>query len=211
MIRQSNKSIIAIFSAIFILATLAGGCRTTHSPQPATNNLQPIPASVGATTNSSSSDTSSYNHWTKRSGPAYPGDFWRSWGRDGKEFAPRLWDDAIALTKNKTSLIGLALAGAAGITLSGANADDDIQRHYEKHDSQLNTFWDTVGDAGGNPGIHFALAGAMYFSSLAAEENRTYETSKTLLRALALNGMATMALKYAARFARSCREMEAKS
>jgi len=140
-----------------------------------------------------------YIPWRQRRGPAYPGDFWRSFGRDGKEFAPRLWDDTKSLARNPFSLICLGVSGAAGIALHGPNADDRVQRHVERNGSQLNSFWDTVGDAGGNPGTHFALAGAMYFVSLAQEEIETYENAKTLLRALALNGITTGLLKAAAR------------
>ena len=140
-----------------------------------------------------------YLPWRQRRGPAYPDDFWRSWGRDGKEFTPILWDDTTALAKNPFSLISLGLAGAAGIALQGPNADDPIEDHYEKNGSQLNSFWDSVGDAGGNPGTHFALAGTMYFTSLAQEDTKTYEFSKTMLSALALNGIITTILKAAAR------------
>ena len=72
-----------------------------------------------------------------------------------------LWDDTVGLSRNRASIGLLLAAGAAGIALQGPNADDPIERNYEKHGSQLNSGWDTVGDAGGNPGIHFAAAGAM--------------------------------------------------
>ena len=52
-----------------------------------------------------------------------------------------------------------------------------------------------VGDVGGNPGLHFGVAGAMYFASLANGDVKTYETSKALINALAINGLTTLALK----------------
>ena len=140
-----------------------------------------------------------FTPWPQRVGPAYPDDPFHSMGRDAKEFPAILADNAGALAGNRDSLVLLALAGTAGIALRGPNADDPIASHYRRQGSQLNTFWDTVGDAGGNPGAHFALAGAMYFSSLAHGDTKTYESAKTLLHALALNGVVTTALKAAAR------------
>jgi hypothetical protein len=139
-----------------------------------------------------------YVPWQKRYGPAYGADI-RSFGRDAKELPETLWDDTKALATNPFSLVFLGLAGAAGIALSGPNGNDQVAEHYYKHGSQLNTFWDSVGDAGGNPGTHFALAGTMYFLSLANGDNKLYENSKTLLNALAINGLLTMGLKVCAR------------
>jgi len=140
-----------------------------------------------------------YIPWKQRFGPAYPEDCWRSVGRDGKEFLPKLGDDTLALAKNPWSLAFLGAAGAAGIALHGANADDPIANHYEKEGPQLNSFWDSIGDAGGNPGTHFAIAGLWYAKSLMDKNDAEYEHSTTLLRALALNGILTSVLKVSAR------------
>ncbi|HUS90512.1 MAG TPA: phosphatase PAP2 family protein [Phycisphaerae bacterium] len=134
-----------------------------------------------------------------RRGPAYPGDFLHSLGRDAKDFLPMMWDDAKATATNPFSLICLGLAGATGIALSGGNGNDQVQRHFERHGGQLNDFWDQVGDVGGNPGSHFGVAGAMYIVSMLNGDTKTYEVSKTMLSALALNGMTTLMLKAAAR------------
>ncbi len=136
-----------------------------------------------------------YTPWPKRRGPAYPGDFWRSFGRDLKELPATIWDDTKATFTDEVGLIGMGLAGGAGIALANTDADDEVEDHYSEHGSQLNTFWDTVGDVGGNPGAHFAVAGAMYFTSLAKGDTKTYEVSQTLLNALAVNGATTLALK----------------
>jgi membrane-associated phospholipid phosphatase len=139
-----------------------------------------------------------YAPYAERRGPAYPGDFWRSFGRDGKEFLWMLWDDTKATGTNPFSLVCLGLAGVTGIALSGDNGNDQVQRHFQRHDG-INHFWDNVGDAGGNPGTHFAIAGAMYVTSMLRGDTKTYEVSKTMLSALALNGISTMVLKVAAR------------
>lgn len=133
--------------------------------------------------------------WPQRRGPAYPGDFWRSFGRDAKELPATIWGDTKATVTDRWALVGFALAGASGIALSASDADDRVADHYTKHGSQLSGFWDTVGDVGGNPGTHFAIAGAMYFTSLVRNDVKTYEVSKTLINALAINGVVTLALK----------------
>jgi len=139
-----------------------------------------------------------YVPYERRRGPAYPGDFWRSLGRDAKEFLPMVWDDTKATATNCCSLTLLGAAVAAGAAMHEDNGDDQVERHFTKHGSQLNTFWDSVGDAGGNPGTHFALAGAMYVYGSLRGDTKTYEVSKTLLSALAINGVVTLIGKGAA-------------
>ncbi len=136
-----------------------------------------------------------YVPWRERRGPAYPGNVWRTIGRDAKELPFTLLDDAKATVTNPLSLVGLTLAGVSGIVVNASGADNRVQDHYEPRGSQLNTFWDNVGDVGGNPGSHFAVAGAMYLTSLMRNDTKNYEVSKTLINALALNGLYTLGLK----------------
>ena len=136
-----------------------------------------------------------YVSWRIRRGPAYPDDFWRSIGRDAMEIPFTLWDDTKATATNKWAIAGLLVSVAAGVAVDAANWNGSTADHYSKKSSQLNTFWDNVGDVGGNPGFHFGIAGAMYFSSLYNKDTKNYEISKALINALALNGLATLALK----------------
>ncbi len=134
-------------------------------------------------------------HWSKRRGPAYPKDFWRSFGRDAKEMPATIWDDTKATFTDPWTLVALGAAGVAGVALDVADTNGKVADHYTKHGSQLSKFGDMVGDVGGNPGLHFGVGGVMYFTSLATGDVKTYETSKALINALAVNGMTTMALK----------------
>jgi hypothetical protein len=140
-----------------------------------------------------------YVPYEKRRGPAYPGDIWHSLGRDAKEFVPMVWDDTKVVFTKPISLILLGASGAAGIALSGDRGNDQVARHFLENGGQLNQFWDQVGDVGGNPGLHFALAGAAYFGSQAMGDTKTYEVSKSMLSALSINGLLTMGLKVASR------------
>jgi len=134
-------------------------------------------------------------HWKTRRGPAYKNNWLHSFGRDGKEMAFTMWDDAKHTFTDPWALAGLAAAGAVGIAVNGADCDNTVADHYKRHGSRLDKCMDNVGDVGGNPGLHFGVAGAMYFASLAADDVKTYETSKTLINALAINGLTTLALK----------------
>ena len=138
-------------------------------------------------------------HWKTRRGPAYPGDFWHSFGRDAKEFPSMLLDDAKATVTQPVPLVALALAGASGIAINGSGADNKVAEHYERNGHQLNGFWDSVGDVGGNPATHFAVAGAAYLVSLHQGDTKTYEVSKTMLSALSITGIYTVGLKAAVR------------
>jgi hypothetical protein len=140
-------------------------------------------------------DGMTYVPWRKRQGPAYPGNFWYSFGRWGKEMPETLLDDTVATFTNPWALAGLAAAGAAGITLSASQLDNHVEEFYTKHGSQLNSFWDSVGDAGGNPGTHFAVAGAMYFTSLARDDKTNYDKATTLFNALIINDLTVLALE----------------
>lgn len=138
-----------------------------------------------------------YQPWQQRRGPAYPGEFWPSFGRDAKELPATLWDDTKATATNRMSWVLFGLAAGGGIALREDRGDNQVAEHFAKEGNPLGG-WDAVGDVGGNPGLHFAAAGALYFTSLAREDTKNYEISKTMLNALAINGMLTVGLKVAA-------------
>lgn len=133
--------------------------------------------------------------WKERIGPAYPGNVCRSFLRDARDLPASVWDDTKASLKNRLSLAGFAVVAITGITLTTTDADDCVEDHFTENGSQLNSFWDSVGDVGGNPGTHFAVAGAMYVYTLALGDTKNYEVSKALINALALNGAVTLVLK----------------
>ena len=172
---------------------LALGEQLAQASRPA--QTQPSGAKAGLTQEEKALP---YVPYEKRRGPAYPGDVLTSLGRDGKEFAPMMWEDTKSIIKQPISLVALGLAGAAGIAINGSGADRNIAHQTLRHGHHLNGFFDSAGDAGGNPGTHFALAGVAYFASQYMGDTKLYETSKTMLSALAINGTFTMLLKAAA-------------
>ena len=143
--------------------------------------------------------TRTFVPYDRRRGPAYRGDILTTFGRDVKEYPGAVWDDTKAVARDPTAWVLLGAAVASGAAISCSGLDGQVADHYMSHGSDLNTFWDMVGDVGGNPGLHFAVAGVMYFHGQAAENDKEYEVAKTLLNGLAINGLLTMALKGVAR------------
>jgi len=156
---------------------------------------KPIGAEEGDEDAPTNAATTQPTHWSKRRGPAYKGDWLHSFGRDAKELPATMWDDAKATFTSPVAWVGLGAAGISGIVINASGSDNRVADHYTKNGHQLNGFWDMVGDVGGNPGLHFAVAGAMYFSTIEMEDSRHYEISKALINALAVNGLTTVALK----------------
>jgi len=147
----------------------------------------------------SAKDALPYVPYDERRGPAYPGDVLRSLGRDAKELLPMIWDDTKSIVRQPISIVAILAAGAAGIAINGSGADDNSAHQTAYHGHHLSKCGDMIGDVGGNPGTHFALAGAAYFASQYLGDTKLYETSKTMLSALSINGAFTLLLKAAAR------------
>lgn len=123
---------------------------------------------------------------------------------DGKSFGEILKSDARGTparwwkqTKyTYTKPENLAILGVAfGVDrIVRNNWDDDVRRRLTNHDTSL----EETGDFGGfigNPLVHFGIAGAWYTVGTAQQDAKHHAFGRTMLDALALNGMATMALK----------------
>ena len=146
----------------------------------------------------SEADSAPYTPWPQRRGQAYPGDYWHSFGRDAKELPLTVWDDTKATFTDRTAIIGLLAAGAAGIIINATGVDDAVDRRTDGH-RHLSKSLDGIGGFFGSPAVHFPMAGAMYLAGLAGEDTKLYETSKTLLNALIINGVTVQGLKWATR------------
>ncbi|MBS3734804.1 MAG: phosphatase PAP2 family protein, partial [Phycisphaerae bacterium] len=135
-----------------------------------------------------------FTPWRQRVGPAYPDDSLRSFGRWAKELPATLWDDTTYTFTNPETLLLLTLAAGAGGAVH-CSADHDVADHYAEEGSCLSDDLDNWTDALGSPATHFGIGGAMLLTSLHRGDVKNYERSKTLLNALAINGMLTLALK----------------
>lgn len=116
--------------------------------------------------------------------------------RDVRRMGGELWSDTKRVYTEPTNLIILGLAGGASIALR-PEVDDDIEDFYDKHHT-FSADWRDAFGAMGNPGTHFAVAGAIYLVGSTLPNEKTYEVGRTLFSALIINGVSTMALKVAA-------------
>ncbi len=159
---------------------------------------QVIPLLLAADAEPVEGDQSPYVHWSQRRGPAYSTDKWRSFGRDVQELPLTVWDDLKYSFTDPVFLGGMLAAGAAGIAINATGGDDAVARRTDGH-RQLCKELDGIGGFFGSPAFHFPLAALMYGTGLVTEDAKLYETSKTLINALILNGVSNVLLKIACR------------
>lgn len=116
--------------------------------------------------------------------------------RDLKSMPGDLWRDTARTFWNAPNAVILLAAGGTSIALR-PEVDDDIEDHY-RHSHTFSEGWREAFGAAGNPGTHFALAGAWYLAGTLRHDAKTYEVGKTLFSALIINGLSTSLLKAAA-------------
>jgi len=158
----------------------------------------PLLIVVGDTPSDEATTQPTYVPWPHRRGQAYPDDDLHTFGRDGKEMLPILWDDVKFTFTHPVVIVGLLGAGAAGITINATGVDDAVARRTDGH-RQLSKSMDGIGGFFGSPAFHFPLAATMYATGLWTDETKLYETSKTLMNALIINSVLNVSLKVACR------------
>ena len=83
----------------------------------------------------------------------------------------------------------------ASITIRETGVDDAIRRRT-KGENELGSMDETI-QILGNPGTHFAGAGVLWLASALTKDVREHEVAKSLVEALAVNGVSTILLKVA--------------
>jgi len=140
-----------------------------------------------------------YVPWQRRVGKAYPGYFWPSLGRWGKEMPETLWDDTASIVNSRFSLAALAAAGLAGGAICASDLDDRVEDHYTKHGSQLGEDLDSIGGFFGNPALHLPGAFVYVIAATAAEDEQVHENATSLMNALCVTNLLTQGLKWTVR------------
>jgi len=122
--------------------------------------------------------------------PPFPeGTFWEVVKSDVRAAPGKLWNGTKLSFGNLTNIA--ILGGTFGIDrIVRYNCDARVRHELNKEQSD----WHATGDFGevlGHPGLHFGLAGAWYFMSVANRDEKNRELSKTLIEALAINDLTT--------------------
>ncbi len=116
--------------------------------------------------------------------------------RDLIELPGSLWEDTKRVYTDPLNVVFLVGAGGASLALR-PEVDDDIEDYYDRHHTLKHDWRDAFG-AAGNPGTHFAMAGAWYLAGQQLQDAKTYEVGKRMFSALTITGLSTMLLKVAA-------------
>lgn len=126
--------------------------------------------------------------------------FWATVERDLRYLPHDLWRDTKRVYGNPVNLVILGTAYGGALTLQQTGVDNTIEDRL-RHDRpfrrnvprrNLSSDWRDVFATAGNPGTHFALAGVMYLFGQQTTDDKTYEVSKTLFSALAINGVTVL-------------------
>ena len=125
----------------------------------------------------------------QRPGPL-PG-LWDTIERDVKAMPGDLWRDTKKVYTSVPNLLILGLSYGGSLAVQETGPDNTIEDGLRGHD----IFSDGANDAFaalGNPGTHFALAGAWYLVGQQTQDEKTYNVGKKLFSALIINGASTM-------------------
>ena len=123
-------------------------------------------------------------------------DVWHQMGHEARDFGTRdLWRGFKTSYWDIENALVLTAAMGASITVRETGVDDAIRRRTAGH-HQLGDFDEPI-QLLGHPGTHFAGAGVLWLTSTLMEDEREHEVAKSLVQALAVNGLSTAALKAA--------------
>ncbi len=124
-----------------------------------------------------------------RPGPL-PG-LWDTLKRDVKAMPGDLWRDTKKVYGSVPNLLILGLTYGGSLAIQETGPDKTVEDGLRGHDVFKDDFNDVFG-ALGNPGTHFALAGAWYLVGQQTQNDKTYNVGKKLFSALIINGASTM-------------------
>ena len=126
--------------------------------------------------------------------PAFPaGSFWEVVKSDVRAAPGKLWDGTKYSFGNVGNLV--ILSATFGVDRIVRNNVDDRVRHDIKKEDVHWTVGTDFGETLGHPALHFGLASAWYFASVANRDEKNRELSKVLIEALAINDITTGVLQ----------------
>jgi hypothetical protein len=128
--------------------------------------------------------------------------------RDLKDMPSDLWHDTKGVYGNPVNVGILTAAYGGAIAIQQSGPDRTVEHHFNTNhdckapDHMFSKDWREAFAAMGNPGTHFALAGAWYLLGQQTMDDKTYEVGKTLFSALTINGL-TVVVGQTASYGRS--------
>lgn len=113
--------------------------------------------------------------------------------RDLRRFPRELWDETVDVYTDPFNLVVLVGAGGSYIALR-QNIDEDNAEFFEAND-HFGQGWRDALSFVGSPATHFVVSGLWYGIGVAKQDEKTYEVGRTLIDALTINGLSTLAIK----------------
>lgn len=117
--------------------------------------------------------------------------FWATVQRDLRDLPPVFWQDTKDVFTNHTNLLILGSTYGASLALQETGPDDTVEDSFRTHRTFKHDFREGLA-AIGNPGMHFGLAGIWYVIGQQTQNEKTYDVSTKLFRALAVTGVSTL-------------------
>lgn len=117
---------------------------------------------------------------------------WDTVKRDVKDMPGDLWRDTKLVYANPVNLVILGTAYAGSLTLQETGVDHSVEQHFQHDRHHFNEDWRDAFATTGNPGTHFALAGAWYLIGQQSRDDKTYDVGKTMFSALIINGLTVL-------------------
>ncbi len=113
---------------------------------------------------------------------------------DFKDLPDQFLADAEMTFTKEGNIFALLTAGGASVALHNTDADENIQDYLNDHQT-FSGGYDEALNIAGNPVTHFAAAGLWYVLSADNGNELNRQRAWTMIRALSVNGAATMSLK----------------
>ena len=121
---------------------------------------------------------------------------WLDFARDDLGNWPdRIISDTKSSFFDNNNLLLLLMAGGGSIALHSTDADKNIAKNMDRHRAFRSKSLDKFVDIAGNPGIHFAATGIWYVISDRKGDQLNKDRAWTMMTALSITGLTTMALK----------------
>ena len=118
-------------------------------------------------------------------------DFWETVKRDLSDLPGVFWKDTKSVYTNESNLLLLGLTYGASLAIQETGPDETVEDSLRENRRIKGDFRDAAGILG-NPGLHFGLAGLWYLVGQQKQDQKTYEVSTKLFRALLLTGASTL-------------------
>jgi membrane-associated phospholipid phosphatase len=160
-------------------------------PQLAFHAEAPAPTTAPTTAPATESDAA--DPWTPPDG-YWRRNVWHQMGYEAREFGTRgFWEGFKTSFWDLENAALLGLTFGASVTIRETGVDDAIRRRTDGH-RQLGEFDEPI-QLLGHPATHFAGAGVLWLSSALTRDVKSHEVARSLGKALAVNGVTTLALK----------------